>query len=240
MALSNSIRKILNNCPFIKQPCLLCARHEAQHGICAGCRTDLHRLDSPLCPLCAEPQALDLGGAPCGRCQRRTPAFDRLYAPFRYDYPLAEVIQAYKYGKRLELAGVLAPLLAEFAAKQQTYADLVIPVPLFRDRLAERGFNQCDALGQALAGTLAARFEPNLCWRKRNTAVQASLGRAERRRNLRDAFGVKHRIDGLCVAIVDDVASSGATLNSLAAMLKKQGAKRVDAWALSRSFSTKT
>jgi len=197
-------------------------------------------LQGPLCPLCSEPQAVELDGARCGRCQRHPPAFDRLLAPYRYDYPLAEVIHAYKYGKRLELAGVLAPLLSEFAKNQGTQPDLVIPVPLAEARLAERGFNQSDALAAALADTLAARFAPDLCWRKRNTTVQASLALDERRRNVRDAFDVKHRIQGLCVAIVDDVASSGATLSALSVALKKQGAKRVEAWALARSFSTKT
>lgn len=183
---------------------------------------------------------MDLGGAPCGRCQRTPPAFDQLYAAYRYDYPLAEIIHAYKYGKRLELAGVLAPLLAEFAANQPSKPDLVIPVPLAEQRLAERGFNQCDALASALADTLSARFDANLCWRKRNTSVQASLALDERRRNLRNAFDVKHRIQGLCVAIVDDVASSGSTLSALSVSLKKQGAKRVEAWTLARSFSTNT
>lgn len=177
---------------------------------------------------------------PCGRCQRHPPAFDRLLAPYRYDYPLAEVIHAYKYGKRLELAGILASLFSEFAQQQGTKPDLVIPVPLAESRLAERGFNQCDALAAALAATLGARFAPNLCWRKRNTAIQAGLALDERRRNVRDAFDVKHRTSGLYVAIVDDVASSGSTLSALALALKKQGAKRVEAWVLARSFSTKT
>lgn len=233
-------RRNINSSVFFNQPCLLCARYGARHGLCEGCRGDLQRLDGPTCPICAEPQASGDGTVPCGRCQRNPPAFDRLYAPFLYSYPLAEIVQAYKYSHRLELAGVLAPLMAEFAVEQQAKYDIVLPVPLARERLRERGFNQCDALAAAVADTLSARFEPRLCWRKRNTAVQASLKLDERRRNVRDAFGVKRRLDGLCIGIVDDVASSGATLSALAVALKKQGAKRVDAWVLSRAFLTKT
>ncbi|WP_230369732.1 ComF family protein [Paludibacterium denitrificans] len=83
-------------------------------------------------------------------------------------------------------------------------------------------------------------FSANLCWRKYNTSSQASLKRAARLKNVRDAFGVKRRLDGLCVAIVDDVATSGATLSALAETLKKQGAKRVDAWVLAKAFPPKT
>lgn len=238
--LSNLIDPIVNNCSIIRQPCVLCSRYGPHDGLCPGCQADLPALPKPCCPVCSEPQATDLNGVPCARCEHSPPAYDRLYTPYLYGFPLAELIHDYKYGKRLEMAGVLARLLSDFAASAGGEADLVVPVPLSRARLAERGFNQCDALAAALAVTLAARFEPALCWRKRNTDAQAGLQLDQRRRNVRDAFGVKHRLDGLCVAIVDDVASSGSTLSALAVALKKQGAKRVESWVLSRAFFTKT
>lgn len=240
LALSNLIDPIVNICSLIKQPCLLCSRYGAHDGLCPGCRADLPILPKPCCPVCSEPQPVDPGEVPCARCRHNPPAFDRLHVPYLYGYPLAELIHDYKYGKKLEMAGVLSRLLSDFAANAGGEADFVAPVPLARTRLAERGFNQCDALAAALAATLSARFTPTLCWRKRNTDAQAGLALDQRRRNMRDAFGVKHRLDGLCVAIVDDVASSGSTLSSLAVSLKKMGAKRVEAWVLSRAFFTKT
>ncbi|VEB45810.1 DNA utilization protein GntX [Chromobacterium violaceum] len=154
--------------------------------------------------------------------------------------PLNGLIHAYKYGRRLQLAGALCGLLTEFARCQAPKYDFVIPVPLANERLAERGFNQSSELAKAFADTINSRFSDNLCWRKCNTLPQASLGRAERLRNVRHAFGVKRRCDGLSIAIVDDVATSGATLSALSKMMKKQGAKRVDAWVLARAFSPKT
>ncbi|WP_240674182.1 ComF family protein [Crenobacter cavernae] len=239
--LSNYLPRILNKRPFFQQPCRLCGRHEGWDGLCDGCRAMLPTLHGPLCPVCAEPQPHALPpGVVCGRCQRRLPAFDALFAPYRYDYPLAELLHHYKYGKALGDGALLASLLAGFAHHKQGSADLVVPVPLAKERLAERGFNQCDALALALADIMKSVFSPKLCWRKRNTPAQARLDLTARRRNLDDAFGVESRLDGLCVAIVDDVASSGSTLSALAFSLKKQGAKRVEAWALARAVSPKT
>ncbi|MDF0605803.1 phosphoribosyltransferase family protein [Neisseriaceae bacterium TC5R-5] len=138
------------------------------------------------------------------------------------------------------MAGVLSELLREFAQSQQQKYDLVVPVPLAKARLAERGFNQSHELAKTIAVTMAARFSSDLCGRKYNTLPQASLKRSERLKNVAHAFSVNRRCDGLCVAIVDDVATSGATLSALAKILKKQGAKRVDAWVLARAFFVKT
>lgn len=240
-ALSNWEGQFLNKRPFFQQDCRLCGRYRGRDGLCDGCRAMLPALAGPLCPVCAEPQTVTLpDGAPCGRCQRRRPDFDALFAPYRYDYPLAELVHHYKYGRALGDGALLASLLADFARGTGGSADLVIPVPLAKERLAERGFNQSDALARALADIIGGDFSPRLCWRKRNTVRQPSLDLAGRRRNLADAFGVEPGLHGLCVAIVDDVASSGSTLSALASALKKRGAKRVDAWVLARAIFPKT
>lgn len=235
--LSNTAMSIIDKCSIFRQKCVLCAATDATNGLCAPCRRSLPRLPDEQCPRCAEPVA---GGALCGHCQRSLPAFDALHVPYIFGYPLSGLIRAFKYGKRLQLAGALGGLLSEFAACQALKYDYVIPVPLAKERLAERGFNQSHELARAIAVTMRSPFSAQLCWRKCNTLPQASLGRAERLKNVRHAFGVKRRCDGLSIAIVDDVATSGATLSALAETLKKQGAKRVDAWVLARAFSPKT
>ncbi|MEN7432430.1 ComF family protein [Chromobacterium sp. TRC.1.1.SA] len=235
--LSNIRKLIIDNCSIINQKCVLCGQPHAREGLCDGCRAMLPRMPAERCPRCAEPT---VGGALCGHCQRQPPAFDALHVPYLFAYPLNGLIHAYKYGRRLQLAGALSGLLTEFASCQDHKYDLVIPVPLASERLAERGFNQSSELAKAFADTINSRFSDSLCWRKCNTLPQASLGRAERLRNVRHAFDVKRRCDGLSIAIVDDVATSGATLSALSKMIKKQGAKRVDAWVLARAFSLKT
>jgi ComF family protein len=151
-----------------------------------------------------------------------------------------ELIHAFKYGRRIELAGPLGRLLAHSTPPIPGNIDIVMPVPLSKERLADRGFNQSVELASALAGTMHDRFHTVKCWRKRNTPSQARLGLRERRRNLLDAFCVETRLDGLSVAIVDDVVTTGTTLDALAEMLKKQGANRVEAWALARTLVLNT
>ena len=235
--LSNLLSALIDNCSFINQKCALCGAVDSRQALCPPCREMLPRLPAARCPHCAEPTP---DSVLCGHCQRHPPAFDALHVPYLFGYPLNGLIHAFKYGKRLQLAGALSGLLTEFAACQAHGYDLVIPVPLANERLAERGFNQSSELAKAFAVTINSRFSDDLCWRKCNTLPQASLGRAARLRNVRHAFGVKRRCDGLSIAIIDDVATSGATLSSLAKALKKQGAERVDAWVLARAFSPKT
>lgn len=235
--LSNLLSQIIDMCPVFTQPCLLCGAGGAQDGLCLPCRGDIVRLPDTQCRRCALP--LPLPGL-CGRCLHKPPAFDALHVPYEYCYPISTLIHAFKYGKRLELAGILGRLLTESACKIPSYIDVVIAVPLSKERLVERGFNQSEELARALAVIMAHRFSPDLCWRKCNTLPQTGLGARARRRNLRNAFCVETRLDGLSVAIVDDVVTSGATLDSLAATLKKQGVKRVEAWALARTLSLNT
>jgi ComF family protein len=231
--LSNFLNLAIDMCPFFSQPCLLCGTLSATNGFCQGCRQSLLRLPQPHCPRCALPlQEASL----CGRCQRHPPAFDALHVPYVFCYPLSELIYRFKYGKRLELAGALGCLLQENSPKIPLDIDVLIPVPLSKERLAERGFNQSDELARAVAGIMPDRFQSALCGRKRNTFPQAHLKLRERRRNLLDAFCVETSLDGLSVAIVDDVVTTGSTLDALAKTLKNRGAIRVEAWALARTL----
>lgn len=237
--LSNLYRYIIDSCPLFEQHCQLCGQRATRHGLCEPCRQQLPRRQGHRCPICQAPAAS--AQAPCGDCQGRHPAFSHLYSAYDYDYPLEGLITRCKYAPSPALQGVLASLMPQALLHAQSGAgdrlpDLVIPVPLAAVRLRQRGFNLPDALARALADTMRVRFDDQLCWRKRNTDSQAALNRRERLKNVRDAFGVKRRCDGLHIAIVDDVASTGATLHSLAKTLRKSGAKQVDAWVLARAI----
>ena len=235
--LSNYLAHAIDMCPFFNQPCLLCGQSAASDGLCPACRSCLVPLPQPCCPRCATP--LPCGGL-CGRCQRHPPAFDALHVPYVFCYPMDGLIHAFKYGKRLELAGVLGRLLVQSSPPIPCNIDRVIPVPLSKERLALRGFNQSDELARQLTGTIPDRFFPAICGRKSNTPPQACLSLSERRRNLQNAFCVETRLDGLSVAIVDDVVTTGTTLDTMAVMLKNQGAKRVEAWAIARTLEFNT
>ena len=231
--MSNYIARIVDSCSIFRQNCLLCTSLHATNGICAACLADLQQLPASRCQRCALPLA---DNTCCGRCQCHPPAYDALHVCWVFCEPLRGLLHAFKFGKRLSMASMLGHLLADHNPPSSHTVDLIIPVPLSEQRLAERGFNQSYELARSLPGIMTGTISPEICWRKCNTIAQTRLRLRQRLRNMREVFGVKARLDGLSVAIVDDVVTTGATLDSLAQTLKKQGAKRVEAWALSRAL----
>lgn len=238
--LSNLLQSSIDICPLFEQHCLLCGQRPVQDGLCQACQAGLPRRHGHRCPRCQCPAASPL--APCRDCRTLRPAFHQLYSAYDYDYPLDALITRCKYLPDASLQGALAALMPQALqrAASAPLPDLVLPVPLAAGRLRQRGFNLPDALARSLAATMRVRVDDTLCWRKRNTGRQAELNRRERLRNVRDAFGVKHRCDGLHIAIVDDVASTGATLHALARTLLQSGARQVDAWVLARAIFRRT
>lgn len=211
--------------------CLLCGAETRGSGLCPPCRAELPRPAGPACALCAEP--LDVAGV-CGRCLRRPPAFDGTVAATLYRFPADALVQRLKYGGELACADALGELLAAAAALRPP-PDLLVPMPLHPSRLRERGFNQALELARPVARRLGVPIAADACRRLRATPAQAGLDLAARRRNVRDAFACASALAGLRVAVVDDVLTSGATLDALARALKRAGAVQVSAWVAARA-----
>ncbi|HVR98248.1 MAG TPA: phosphoribosyltransferase family protein [Thermoanaerobaculia bacterium] len=208
-------------------------------GLCGGCRSALRPVSRrEVCAACALPlAAAELPqGWRCARCRQRPPAFDRLLALWLYEAPLDSVIQGLKF-RRLDYLGAhLARSLAAELAGELAGFDVVAPVPLHWRRCFARGYNQAACIGRPLAGLLALPFA-RLLARRRATPPQTSLHRDDRLENLRRAFHVRRprRVRGLRVLLVDDVATTGATLDAAAAALKKAGAAAVTALVAART-----
>ena len=212
--------------------CYLC-RGESQGTLCRQCDADLPQLAQPRCPQCALPLPVE---TICGRCLREPPAFDATAAVFAYAFPADILVQGLKFRGELALAPLLADALhAELTARQADPVDLLVPVPLHELRLRERGYNQSMEIARALAGLTGVRAAADLCVRVRNTAAQLELPWKERRDNVRDAFSCRRAVEGKRIAVVDDVMTTGATLNEVAATLKKFGAVRVVNWVVVRT-----
>lgn len=211
--------------------CLLCGGAVRGAALCPGCAADLPRPAGSACAVCAEP--LPAPGV-CGRCLQAPPAFDDARAACLYRFPVDVLVQRLKYGAELACADALGELLAD-AAADWPRPDLLVPMPLHPARLRERGFNQALELARPLARRLGVPLEAALCRRLRDTPAQANLDRAGRRRNVRGAFACDARLAGRHVAVVDDVLTSGATLDALARALKKAGVARVSAWVAARA-----
>ena len=206
--------------------CFVC-RGAASRVLCDACEAELPRLQPPLCPRCALPSPR---GEPCGRCLADPPHYDATVAALAYAFPADALIQSLKF--RGELA--LAPLLGGFLTANITSGvDFVIPVPLSRQRLKERGYNQAVEIARHLGH---GKLLVSACERSRDTAPQLDLPFEERQRNVKGCFISKESLDGACVAVVDDVMTTGATLDEMAKTLKRAGAARVVNWVVARTL----
>src|SRR4051794_15841196 len=188
--------------------CLLCrARTRAGHGLCDPCRAQLPWLRAA-CPVCAVPLAGEPSAVACGACQKKPPPFDHTRAALNYAAPVDRLILPLKYHRRLDLARTLGHLLADALGDLPARPDLLIPMPLHASRRRGRGYNQWLERGQGLGRRFDLRVEANLARRVRATAAQANLSRADRARNVRNAFAATEKLSGLNIAIVDDVMTS--------------------------------
>lgn len=181
------------------------------------------------------------GAGVCGNCLRRPPAFDATLVVTDYGPPLAQLVLDLKFGAQLALAPLFGSLLAQTLQRQPRTAwpAMLAPVPLGRLRLTERGFNQALEIARTLARELALPLHARLLERCRDTAPQTLLAPGERRANLRRAFSVPpaslDRVRGRHVGIIDDVITTGVTLDEIAATLKRAGAARVTCLAFART-----
>lgn len=211
--------------------CLLCGDRAGLDGLCCGCRDGLPALPLQRCPVCAVPnQTADL----CGRCLRQRPAYDRVVAPRLYAFPVNVLVHGLKYRGNLAWARPLASALIA-ALDAEPFPDLVIPMPLSPARLRSRGFNQAMELARLAQREFGFRIAAHGCRRIRDSVPQATLPWKERARNVRGAFSCELDLAGQCVAVVDDVLTTGATLNELAATLRSRGAARVVGWIAART-----
>lgn len=198
--------------------CFVCGQNAGSVLVCEACRASLPML-AAVCPVCAIPSGEDLI---CGSCQRTQPAFDATVAALPYVFPVDRLVQALKYGRRLALTRFLSGLLEPFAPPRGPA--VVVPMPLHPARLRERGFNQAAEIARPLARAWGLPFDTDAVERVRDTAPQATLPWLERRRNMRGAFRCQGSFAGRTVVVVDDVMTTGSTLDELARTLKSHGA----------------
>lgn len=223
----NSLRVLL------PQDCAVCADSTDEGLVCAACEPRFGMLP-PHCPRCALPSP---ASSLCGACISRPPHYDRTVAATAYEFPLDRLMLAYKYDAALAYASPFAELLGR-AVGSPSDVDLVIPMPLHRDKLRERGFNQAHELARRIARRFDVRVEPFAATRTRPTTVQANLSIAERASNVRNAFTASAAVMGQRIAVVDDVMTTGATLDELARTLKAHGALHVENWVVARAWLT--
>lgn len=228
--MSNFVMNFLNN---MTPPaaCILCGADSQHEALCLPCLTGLPWLPALHCQSCALPT---LDGGLCGNCLNAQPHFESTHAAFLYHGVLAQLIPAAKFGARWSLLPALARLMQP-ALAQVSRPDLLIPLPLHPQRLKERGFNQALEIARPLARNMRIPLETGLLQRTRDTEHQARLSEKARHRNMRKAFVAQSDLSGQHIALIDDVMTTGASLDAAARALKQAGAMRVDCWVLART-----
>jgi ComF family protein len=217
-----------------------------EESFCPACRRFIHPIESPLCLCCGIPFVTSVGPDHlCARCQDHLPPFRQARSWAYYQsgeavlHPLSEAIQRFKYQRNMSVGKTLAKLgVQHFPLAHRKY-DLIIPVPLHPQRLRWRGFNQSLILTRAIGRAQRVHVDPFLLERTRATVPQTQLRGHERRANVRGAFAVKktERLQGKQVLLVDDVYTSGATVEECAKVLCRGGAEVVDVFTLARAVS---
>lgn len=239
--MSNPIQILLNHCRHfvqrgLPQACLLCGARVTGALLCPGCAKDLPALPDERCPRCALPAP---GGHLCGHCLQHPPHFETTVAAHAYAFPVDALIKHCKYAGALALTETFAQAMAQALDRERgapPRPDLLLPMPLHGDRLAQRGFNQAAEIARRLSTRLRVPWLASAARRLRNTPPQAGLDLEARRRNLRGAFQVDADLTGRRVALVDDVMTSGASLDELARAARKAGAAEVSAWVVARTL----
>lgn len=218
--------------------CLACtAAVDIPGRLCPACWAEVDFIAAPHCATCGLPFAYDEGAeAVCGACAAETPAFDRARAVLRYNGVARSLVLGFKHGDRTHAAPAFADWIGRGGEALLEGAEVVTPVPLHRWRLFTRRYNQSGLLAREIARDWGLEFSPDLLRRTRHTPSQAGLKRDQRFLNVRGAFKLRQgrAVEGRRVVLVDDVMTTGATVNACARALKQAGAETVDVLTLAR------
>lgn len=216
--------------------CILCGNKGMEDmDLCQPCHDAQIDIGSH-CYCCAKQFENDnLNPLLCGSCQKNPPAFDKTYAPYPHQGGIRYLINHCKFNGAYKNSRLLGMLLTDFLRKNAQLPELIIPVPLHPKRYRQRGYNQTLEIAKIIAQQLSIPIDNSSCLRIKNTAHQVSLNPRQRHKNIKNAFQVLKVPKAEHIAILDDVMTTGATVNELAKALKATGIKQVDIWVCSRA-----
>ncbi|MBL1142223.1 MAG: ComF family protein [Proteobacteria bacterium] len=216
---------------FTSGSCFFC-QLKTNDAWCKDCEKDFIR-NASRCPCCGQKNAEK---HLCGACLNKKTFITTTEVVFSYDYPANELIKAFKFNNRHELSAVFAERLAnKLKKKTEMLPSVLIPVPLHKKRQMIRGYNQSLEIARHLGKHLGIEINPSLCSRIKNTDPQSTLPVKTRRKNVQGAFAINTQRIPKHIAIIDDVITTGSTINELARLLKNAGCQRIDVWAIARA-----
>ncbi len=203
---------------------------------CKKCLSGFKRLEKPFCSICSIP--FSGKGTICESCLRKRPYFDLISAPFIYKESAKEAIHILKYQKKISISRPIGRLFSEYAIRWWRWKKedfLIVPVPLSKKKLKERGFNQSLILARYISDALGIPMDYTSLRKVKETESQTYLSANQRKKNIKDAFQVMGNLRKRNILLIDDVATTGSTLNECAKALKKAGAEKVICLVFARS-----
>jgi ComF family protein len=237
------VKRLLNDvCDIVFPPrCLSCAENtlSAKETFCSSCLGKIRFISGSLCPICGMPFfASPAQSHICGNCLENRPFYTQARAMAGFETIIMDAIHKFKYGRNITVGAALASCMADFSFPDFNYSkySLLIPVPLHIKRLRERGFNQSLLLARKLGKKHRLPVNFSLLKRHKFTLTQTGLNKTEREKNIKGAFAVAdiQKIRGKNIILIDDVYTTGATINECAKVLLKAGAEQVAVLTLAR------
>jgi len=230
---------------FLPPQCPCCEKflEEDRQGFCSNCLSEIRWIVPPFCSVCGIPfMSKEIESHPCGACASHRKYFTMARALGTFEGSLQEAIHRWKYEGKTHLTAFFAEWMAEGLNRywERDSLDLLIPVPLHRQRLRERGFNQALLLAKELSRRTGLPYQKSILQKKEPTIPQVKLSGIEREKGLRRTFHVveKEKLLGKSVLLVDDVYTTGATVNECSKVLLKGGAGRVDVLTLAHAIKS--
>lgn len=235
------LRKILG--VIFPSHCLYCEKIISAEGLfCSECWPKLQFITDPKCNICCNPfEFLVSENLTCAKCLSSPPSYDKAVVIFRYNKLIKKVVSNFKYRDGTYLAKKLARFLFNKARVEISDADFIVAVPLHKKRLRHRKFNQSLILCRAMLPHVSkTKLRPDFLLRIKNTVAQVELRKKQRERNLKSAFALNPKyfevVKGKKILLVDDVMTTGTTLENCAKVLKKSGAKNVTVLTIARTI----
>lgn len=223
---------------LLPHSCILCGNLADRHqDLCHACHQDIPFVQEA-CQKCSVPFSNQDSTGLCNMCLLAPPPYDKAYTLFIYEMPITRLILELKFKHTLVNARVLGELLAFHIQhhwyKAKPLPSVIIPVPLHAKRLQERGFNQALEIARPIAKALKLPIDMTSCVRSKATLAQATLAASNRKQNIKNAFTIRKSFAGKRVAIIDDVITTGSTMNEFCRNLQQYGADSIDVWCVAR------
>lgn len=209
--------------------CLICNKEivsDKKFCLCDKCLSELPKIVGNVCERCGEP--INTDSKFCVHCKKELPVFTKCVSPFVFEGEVVNLVHGLKYNGHIYYAKTLSNLMLKTVLESNLEFDVVIPVPLNLRREGTRGFNQSELLCSGFSDA-GYNVDSSIVVRSKNTATQTFLSKTERKQNVENAFKVlnKSKVKGKNILVVDDVYTTGATINAIAQVLKNAGAKNV-------------